>query len=88
MRFAHVSIKCFQIERQFSEILRFEATHFQFDCDQTVETTMEKQQVDRKIPVTHLQRKFRAHKTEVAAEFNQEFSEPSQKSAMKIGLGM
>ncbi len=54
-----------------AQMLGLETVHLQLDGHQAVQAAVEKQQVKRKVPPTHLQRIFRADKTKVASQFNQ-----------------
>jgi hypothetical protein len=71
MRLSNVPIESFQVEVELAEILWLEAAYLQFDVNQAVETSMEKEQIQSEISVTHLEGKLRANEAEVSTELDE-----------------
>ena len=79
-------VQRFQIEVELAQVFGREADGFEFDGHQTVEATVEEQQVEREILLAHLQRVFAADKTEVAPEFEQELAQLHQQAALQVAF--
>src|SRR5690554_5300533 len=86
--FADIAIQRLQVKTQLAKIFRLEAADLEFDGHQAVEAAMEKQQVQGKVPSTHLQRVFGADKAKVAAQLDQKIPEAGEQTLVQIGLDM
>jgi hypothetical protein len=64
MGLAHVAVEGFEVELQLAEVLGLELVHFQFDGDQTVQTAMEEQEIEREVPPADLDGVLRTDKAE------------------------
>lgn len=62
--------------------------HLQFDRHRTVRPTVEEQQVDREIPLAHLQWELRAGEVEVPPQLGEELAQLAQQSAVQIGFAV
>ena len=88
MRLTHVAVESFQIKAQLAEIFRFKPRHLEFHGDQAVEAAMKKEQVQREIPCTHLQRILGTDKAEVSAKLQHEIFHAVEQSTVEVVLGM
>src|SRR5712691_6573655 len=88
VRLLHVAVESFQVELQLAEMLWLELFDLQFKGDQTVECSVEEQQVDGEVTSAHLKRVLAANETEVATQFDQELLELFDQSVFQIGFRM
>src|ERR1039457_6398754 len=88
MRLAHVAVESLQVKAQLAEIFRFKPSHLEFHGDQAVEAAMKKEQVQREVPRTHLQRILRTDKAEVSAKLQHEIFHAVEQSTVEVVFGM
>ena len=85
---AYIAVEGFEVELELAEVLGLELVHLQLDSDETVQSAMEEEEVEREVPATDLHRVFGADEAEVAAEFGDETAQITQQTGMKISLGV
>ena len=88
MRLFHVPVECLKIELHLAQMFRLELDDFEFNGDQTVETAIEKQQVQREVSPPNLDWVLAADVTEVTAKLDQEFLELFNQPRLQVPLGM
>lgn len=84
--FADVAVEGFEVELQFAEVLGFEAVDLEFDGDEAVQATVEKEQIEGEVAVADLERILGAYEAEIAAHFADEIPELAQQALMEIGF--
>lgn len=67
MRLADVAIQCLQIKTELAQVFGLEAPDLQFDGNEAVQPAVEKQQIQREVLLSDLDRELRSDEAEVTS---------------------
>ena len=84
--FSVITVERFEIEIELAEVFGFEATRLEFEGDEGVEATMEKEQIERKVLPAHLQGIFGSDIAKVAPQLGKEAPEVADQRAVQVGF--
>ena len=88
MWFAVVAVQGFEVEIELAQLLRCKGGDFQLNGHQTIQATVEEEQIKREVLITDLHRVFGADVAEVSSQLGQKPPQVLQPRTVQVQLGV